>query len=97
MNSNPLRLDGDVERGRSVQITVDGEVVDSFEGETIAVALMASGRRAFRHPEPGGHPRGVFCGMGICYDCTVTVVGLNHVRACVTPVRDGMQVITVGQ
>lgn len=80
-----------------MQIKVDGEPIQVHEGETLAAALMASGRRTFRHTEPAGHPRGIFCGMGICYDCTVTVIGLNHVRACVTPVREGMQVITVGQ
>ncbi len=39
-----------------------------------------TGRRVFRHAEPGGDPRGIFCGMGICYDCLVTVAGQDHVR-----------------
>lgn len=91
-----LRLDGNVERGRPVQITVDGETIQAYEGESLAAALMASDRRVFRHADPGGHPRGIFCGMGICYDCMVTVAGQDHVRACITLVREGMHVTTLG-
>lgn len=90
-----LRLDGNVERGRPVQITVDGETLQAYEGESLAAVLLAAGRRVFRHADQGGDPRGIFCGMGICYDCLVTVSGQEHVRACMTPVQDGMQISTV--
>ena len=90
-----LRLDGNVERGRPVEITVDGESIQTYEGESLAGALLASGRRVFRHADPGGHPRGIFCGMGICYDCLVAVAGQDHVRACITLVQEGMQVTTL--
>jgi predicted molibdopterin-dependent oxidoreductase YjgC len=91
-----LRLDANVERGRPVSILVDGETLRAFEGESLAAALIASGRRVFRHGEADGHARGIFCGMGICYDCLVTVAGRDHVRACMTPVSEGMQVTTLG-
>jgi predicted molibdopterin-dependent oxidoreductase YjgC len=91
----PLRLNSNLDRGRPVQITVDGEPIQAYEGESLAAALMAAGRRTFRHLEPGGHPRGIFCGMGICYDCLVTVAGQDHVRACMTLVQPGMQVTTL--
>lgn len=91
----PLRLDSNLDRDRPVQITVDGEPIQAYEGESIAAALMAAGRRTFRHLEPGGHPRGIFCGMGICYDCLVMVAGQDHVRACMTLVQPGMQVTTL--
>lgn len=94
MESKGYRLANNVERGKTVQITVDGETIQAYEGESLAVALMASGRRAFRHTHPGGHPRGIFCGIGVCFDCVVTVDELAHIRACLTPVRDGMQVVT---
>ncbi len=42
----------------------------------------------------GGEPRGVFCGMGVCFDCLVVVDGVPSTRACVTWVRDGMAVAT---
>jgi len=88
-----LRLgQGNVERGRPVRILVDGEAVEAYEGETLAAALLASGRRVFRRPAPGGRPGGLFCGMGICYECLVEVAGEGHCRACSTPVREGMRV-----
>lgn len=36
----------------------------------------------------------MFCGIGLCYDCMVTIEGVGNVRACITPVREGMKVIT---
>jgi predicted molibdopterin-dependent oxidoreductase YjgC len=90
----PLRLDSNVERGRLVQITVDGEMIEAYEGESLAAAMLASGRRVFRHTHPEGQPRGVFCGMGVCYECLVSVAGRERVRACIVPVQDGMRVTT---
>jgi predicted molibdopterin-dependent oxidoreductase YjgC len=92
VNDRERRLVGNVERGRAIQLRVDGQLIPAYEGETVAAALLAAGRRIFRHRVPGGDPRGVFCGIGMCYDCLVTVDGTRIVRACVTPVRDGMQV-----
>lgn len=89
-----LRLDSNVERGRPVQIFVDGEMVEAYEGESLAAAMLASGRRVFRHTHPEGQPRGVFCGMGVCYECLVSVAGRERVRACVVPVQDGMSITT---
>jgi sarcosine oxidase subunit alpha len=38
--------------------------------------------------------RGGFCGMGVCQECRVTVDGRPDQRACMTEVRDGMEVST---
>jgi hypothetical protein len=51
-------------------------------GETIGAALLRSGRRAWRVSRVDGRPRGLFCGIGICYDCLVVVGGQAAVRAC---------------
>lgn len=88
------RITTGVERGPRLQIEVDGEPVDSFEGETIAAAIIASGRRTFRRTARNDAPRGIFCGMGICFDCMMTVNGVPNVRTCVTPVEAGMKVET---
>jgi predicted molibdopterin-dependent oxidoreductase YjgC len=95
LNSKSRRLIGNIERGQAVQLLVDGEPIPAYEGETVAAVLLAAGRRAFRRTVPGGEPRGIFCGVGVCFDCLVTVDG-SQIRACVTPVRDGMQVTTTG-
>ncbi len=83
----------EVERGRVISITVDGAPLPAYEGETIAGALLASGRRAWRHTRHG-QPRGLYCGIGLCFDCLVTVNGTPNVRACLTPVAEGMAVET---
>jgi D-hydroxyproline dehydrogenase subunit gamma len=87
-----LRMLDGVERGRRVQILVDGEAVEAHEGESLAAALLASERRTTRWTTRTGEPRGYFCGMGICHDCLVNVEGLGNVRACVTAVSDGIRV-----
>jgi predicted molibdopterin-dependent oxidoreductase YjgC len=74
-------------------IEVDGEVIVACDGQTVAAALIAAGKPVFRHM-PSGAPRGIFCGMGVCFDCLVTVDGLADQRACMTPVRQGMRVQT---
>jgi len=93
MEHEPQRVSAFFRRGRPVEIDVDGEPVQAFEGETIAGALLASGRRILRHT-PKGSARGVFCGMGACFDCIVEVDGDPGVRSCITPVRQGMKVRT---
>ena len=97
MNAKSLRLAGNVERGRAIQLRVDGQLIPAYEGETVAAALLAAGRRILRQTVPGGDPRGIFCGIGMCFDCLVTVDSTQIVRACVTPVREGMQITTVAQ
>ena len=64
------------------------------EGETVAAVLLAHGLRVFRHSLKTGQGRGIFCGMGICYDCLVTVDGVQNIRACMTPASPGMAIET---
>ena len=85
-----------VERGEMLTIEVDGQAVEASAGETVAAVLLAVGRRGFRYTDKGHAPRGLFCGMGICFDCLVTVDGVPNVRACLTPVQPGMVVETGG-
>ncbi|MEO7348445.1 MAG: (2Fe-2S)-binding protein [Terrimesophilobacter sp.] len=80
-----------MERGAPVSIIVDGVVLSAFEGESIAAAIMAGGENELREHE-SGEPRGYFCGMGVCFDCVMTVDGVPNTRACVTWVCDGMVV-----
>jgi predicted molibdopterin-dependent oxidoreductase YjgC len=83
-----------VERGRSLNMLVDGQSVVAYEGESIAAALFAAGVRITRWTARAGEPRGYFCGMGVCQDCLVTVDGSPNVRACMTTVQDGLRVET---
>lgn len=77
-----------------VQITVDGELLDAHAGEPVAAVLLAHGRRVCHTTIRTNEPRGVFCAVGLCGDCTMQIDGVPGVRACVTPVRAGMRVET---
>lgn len=76
-------------------IRVDGEPVPLRSGETIAACLLAAGRLGWRTTRFDGRPRGVFCGIGLCFDCLVTVNGIAGVRACRRTARAG-DVVTTG-
>ena len=86
------RYDGAVARGREVEILLDGRALRAFQDETVAAALLAAGRRALRTTSRRGEPRGMYCGIGICFDCVMTIDGRPNVRTCQTPVRAGMRV-----
>ncbi len=83
-----------LEPGAGVTLIVDGEPLPARRGQTVATALLAQGRRVLRHTRNGGQPRGLFCAMGVCFDCVMTIDGLQGSRACMTRVEDGMQVTT---
>ncbi len=84
----------EVQRGRPVRINVDGKTIEAYEGETVAAALLSAGIHTFRLSQKHKEPRGLFCGMGVCYECLVTVDGVHAIRACLTQVTEGMQVET---
>jgi predicted molibdopterin-dependent oxidoreductase YjgC len=83
-----------VVRGERLVFHFDGRPVPAFRGESVAAALMAAGIRRLRTTPVAGAPRGVFCAMGVCYDCLVTVDGTPSRRACLVPAAAGMRVET---
>lgn len=78
--------------GRIVTFTFDGQSVEGYEGEPIAAALLALGIRTLRRTERNGEPRGIYCGIGHCYECRVTVDGAVGKRSCITHVQAGIRV-----
>ena len=85
---------GEGKWGEKITLFVDGEPTEAFEGEPIATALLAAGRRVFRRTTKRDEPRGVFCALGRCTDCVMIVDGRPNVRTCVTAARDGMIIET---
>ncbi|MCO6418079.1 FAD-dependent oxidoreductase, partial [Siccirubricoccus sp. KC 17139] len=77
--------------GRPITLRFEGQEVTALEGETLAAALSAAGILAFRQTASGA-PRGLWCGMGACFDCVVTVDGRPGQRACLVKAAEGMQV-----
>jgi predicted molibdopterin-dependent oxidoreductase YjgC len=80
--------------GKEVEIIVDGQRIKAYEGEPILSALLAAGHRISRYTVKNKEPRGLYCGIGQCTDCAMTVDGQPNVRTCITPVRDGMIIKT---
>lgn len=78
-----------------IALTVNGQPLLAPAGTTVAAAILIGGVVAFRRSATG-EPRGPLCGMGICFECRVTVDGVAHVRACQTLCRPGMDVRTFG-
>lgn len=72
----------------------DGAAVPFVPGQTVGAALWAHGIRSWRTTRVGGRPRAIFCGIGVCFDCLVTVDGVPDERACVVPAGPGTVVRT---
>lgn len=85
---------GKLENKKKVKIIVDDEKIEAYEGEMIASALLAHGKKVFRYTKRFKEPRGVFCAIGRCTDCVMTVNGIPNIRTCVTPVEEGMKIET---
>jgi sarcosine oxidase subunit alpha len=81
-----------IDRSRPIGFTFDGRTIPAFEGDTIASALYASGRRTFSRSFKYHRPRGELCGCGQCANSLVQIGGRPGVRACAEPVLDGMAV-----
>jgi hypothetical protein len=75
---------------------VDGQAVEACAGETIGGAMLLAGRRALRRTARRDEPRGLYCVMGVCWECAVRVEG-RTVRACVVPATPGLSVETLGR
>lgn len=77
----------------TVRITVDGSQVDVDARSSVAVALLSAGFAEFRLSQTGT-PRAPVCGMGVCFECRVTIDGVRHQRSCLVAVREGMAILT---
>lgn len=77
-----------------VPITVDGRPYMARQGEPIAAQLIANDIKVFHYTPKRKEPRAVFCAIGRCTDCIMTVDGVPNVRTCVTPVKAGMAIQT---
>lgn len=77
---------------RTISILIDRQAVAVPEGTTVAAALMERERACRR--SRSGELRGPLCGMGICFECRVTINGQPHRRSCQILCEDGMVVMT---
>ena len=78
-----------------IRVSINGEQVQVAQGTTVSAAVLNQGMAATRHSITGA-PRGPLCGMGICFECRLTVDGQLHVRSCQLVCREGMEIDTSG-
>ncbi len=77
----------------SLSISLNGKQLTVPAGSTVAAAVFIGGHISFRR-SVSGEQRGPLCGMGICFECRVTVDGVPHVKSCQTLCKSGMQIST---
>ena len=78
----------------NIEFTFDGESISAITGQSVAAALLAANQRALRKTRFNNNERGVFCGIGVCFDCIVVIDGITNQRACLIEARPGMKVQT---
>ena len=76
-----------------ITLSINGRPVRVPQGATVAVALLSHEVFAFRRSVQG-QPRGPLCGMGVCFECRVTIDEIPHRLACQTSCAQGMEVQT---
>jgi predicted molibdopterin-dependent oxidoreductase YjgC len=86
--TDPFDLTG-ADPGPPFTVTFDGRDIEALPGQTVAAALWTAGVTSWRTTRHESRPRGVFCGIGICFDCLLTVNGRPGQRACLVPLRPG--------
>jgi sarcosine oxidase subunit alpha len=75
-----------------VRIYIEGEACEARAGDSVAAALLASGRDHCRTTAVTSSQRAPYCMMGVCFDCLVSIDGVANRQGCLVPVRDGMRI-----
>ncbi|HAA48820.1 MAG TPA: hypothetical protein DCE43_03825 [Planctomycetaceae bacterium] len=77
-------------QSETVQFEFEGRQFLARPGQSVAAALWSAGEAVLRTTAQEDAPRGFFCGMGVCFDCLVTIDGRRNRQGCLVPVTDGM-------
>lgn len=75
------------------KVIVDGQEIDILEGDTLGACMMRAGVLATRRSQ-SGQWRGLYCAIGVCNECLVSVDGIGNLRACMTVAEPGARVAT---
>jgi sarcosine oxidase subunit alpha len=76
-----------------IKLTVNGRPIEVPAGAMVSAAVALSGAMHFRRSVTG-EPRAPLCGMGICFECRVTIGGRPHAKSCQIPCEAGMEIQT---
>lgn len=77
-----------------ITLSFDGAPIEARPGQSVGAALTDAGIDSWRTTRKKERPRGLFCGIGVCYDCLIVVDGVPNQRACLVPARDGLRLET---
>jgi len=91
ITQHPIISITEPENQKYITFYFEGQPICAFPDDTIASALIANGIDIFGFTEHK-NPRGFFCAIGKCSACLVEVNGIPNVRACITPVSEGIHV-----
>ncbi len=72
-----------------IRFTFDGVEMRTTAGSTVAAALISNGVMAWRSTRHNAAPRGLYCGIGQCFDCLITINDKADIRACLDVIQDG--------
>ncbi len=87
INEHPIL---EFKRGKSIQFKFNDQIIEAYEGESIAAALHANGVRVLSISSHLHRPRGFFCAIGKCSSCLMEVDGLPNVKTCLVLAKEGM-------
>ena len=76
----------------NLEFTFDDQTITAISGQSIGAALLAANQRSLRKTRFSNNDRGLFCGIGVCFDCLVVVDGVSNQRACLIEAKPGMKV-----
>ncbi|MDQ0269814.1 (2Fe-2S)-binding protein [Cytobacillus purgationiresistens] len=77
---------------KPVTVYFNNQPLLAYKQQTVAAALIANGIKKLGESRKLVQSRGLFCSRGRCCSCYMTIDGENHVRSCMTKVKDGMQI-----
>jgi sarcosine oxidase subunit alpha len=75
----------------SVHLRFDEQLISAHPRDSLATALIAAGVLMTSRSPKYRRPRGPYCLAGDCGTCLVRIDGRPNVRACMTPVHEGMR------
>ena len=78
---------------KQIRLTINGREIAVPTGTVVAAAIASTGITGFRR-SVRGEIRGPLCGMGICFECRVTIDGRPHRLSCQRLCEEGMRVET---
>ena len=80
-------------RPKNITIKINGKETTACQGDTVLASLVASGHKILKKSRKLNENRGPLCGMGVCYECQVTINGVPNQRACMAEVEDEMMIV----